>query len=114
MKNVKKECNSFKCNFYKSSNNYLILFYIFLFFIPLSLFAQQQDKNEYITLSVKNTSIQHVLNQVEKETVYRFTYRDTDLAKVGKITLSVKRMPVEAFLKKILLSTELTYRRSGN
>ena len=114
MKNVKKECNSFKCNFYKSSNNYLILFYIFLFFIPLSLFAQQQDKNEYITLSVKNTSIQHVLNQVEKETVYRFTYRDTDLAKVGKITLSVKQMPVEAFLKKILLSTGLTYRRSGN
>ncbi len=114
MKNVKKEYNSFKCNFYKSSNNYLILFYIFLFFIPLSLFAQQQNKNEYITLSVKNTSIQHVLNQVEKETVYRFTYRDTDLAKVGKITLSVKQMPVEAFLKKILLSTGLTYRRSGN
>lgn len=114
MKNVKKEYNSSKCNFYKSSNNYLILFYIFLFFIPLSLFAQQQNEKEYITLSVKNTSIQHVLNQVEKETVYRFTYRDTDLAKVGKITISVKQMPVETFLKKILLSTGLTYRRNGN
>lgn len=97
---------------YKCSNNYLILFSFLLILVihPTNLHAQ----NKEITLSVKNVSLQEVLDQIENKTIYRFTYRDVNLTKEKKVTITVSQMPVETFLNKVLSPMSLTFKRSGN
>ncbi|WP_448778898.1 TonB-dependent receptor [Bacteroides congonensis] len=97
---------------YKCSNNYLILFSFLLILVihPTNLHAQ----NKEITLSVKNVSLQEVLDQIENKTIYRFTYRDVNLTKEKKVTITASQMPVETFLNKVLSPMSLTFKRSGN
>ena len=97
---------------YKCSNNYLILFIFLLILVihPTNLYAQ----NKEITLSVKNVSLQEVLDQIENKTIYRFTYRDVNLTKEKKVTITANQMPVETFLNKVLSPMSLTFKRSGN
>ena len=97
---------------YKCSNNYLILFSILFILVihPVNLCAQ----NKEITLSVKNASLQEVLDQIENKTIYRFTYRDVNLTKEKKVTITVNQMPIETFLNKVLPPMSLTFKKSGN
>lgn len=76
--------------------------------------AQQAGNRQRITIDVKNTSLQEVLRQVEKATVYRFTYRDADLQGAAKVTLNVRQMDVEPFLREVLTPSNLSFRRNGN
>ncbi|MEB3373734.1 hypothetical protein SFC43_12570 [Bacteroides sp. CR5/BHMF/2] len=74
---------------------------------PVNLCAQ----NKEITLSVKNASLQEVLDQIENKTIYRFTYRDVNLTKEKKVTITVNQMPIETFLNKVLPPMSLTFKR---
>jgi TonB-linked SusC/RagA family outer membrane protein len=79
--------------------------------LPGRVFAQQQTT---VTLSVTNENLQSVLDKVEKNTVYRFTYMDVSLPTDKNITVSASNMPIEDFINKILSSTALAYKRNGN
>ncbi|MDR3260217.1 MAG: carboxypeptidase-like regulatory domain-containing protein, partial [Tannerella sp.] len=106
---------------YKNSNNkflgkdkkkYVILCLILFAWVfrPDMLYAQQST----VTLSVTNVNLQSVFDRIEKETNYRFTYKDVVLPVEKNISISEKDKPVEAFLNQLLASTNLSFKRNGN
>ena len=102
-------------NNYRCKNTKKILLFLFLslgaFFFPTILHAQEKTT---ISISVTNEDIQTVLDDVERNTVYRFTYKNIVLPKTKNITISVMEMDIEIFLAKLLESTELGFVRIGN
>ncbi len=98
--------------FYKGSKYSLFFFGLLFFLLTLSseTFAQSQN----VTISVDRQNLKAVLDEVEKTTLYRFTYNDNVLPSDKNVTMSVSDMPIETFLTRILSSKKLVFRRNGN
>ena len=76
----------------------------FLFLICSNrLMAQEQT----VTLEMKNTSLKEVLNSIEKQTSYRFSYRNSLIDKENGITVSQKNTPLNIVLSEILEGRDL-------
>lgn len=67
-------------------------------------FAQQQA-----TVELKNASLEEVFASIEKQTSYRFAYRDALLDKQPNVTLSFKSADVPTILAAALAKTSLDY-----
>lgn len=98
----------------KGSDFYRIVCYLVLLIIPLCLNAQQTDKRQTITINAADTPMRDVLRQVEKNTDYRFTYRDADINDAGKVTINVNRVSIEQFMDKLLKGKSLSYKRNNH
>ncbi|MDR2361531.1 MAG: TonB-dependent receptor [Prevotellaceae bacterium] len=94
----------------------LFLFYLcglaFAVFAAWPTCAGAQPAN--ITISVSNENLRAVFDKIEKETVYRFTYLDVVLPTETNITLSFRDAPIETVVARLLASTPLTWKRTGN
>jgi TonB-linked SusC/RagA family outer membrane protein len=96
----------------KDKKKYVILCLILFSWVfrPDMLYAQQST----VTLSVTNVNLQSVFDRIEKETNYRFTYKDVVLPIERTVSISVNDKPIEAFLNQLLASTNLSFKRNGN
>lgn len=84
---------------------------ISLFSFSGNIWAQGTNN---VTLSISHENLQTVLDKLEENTSYRFTYRDVELSTTKDITISASNMNIEAFLNKVLAGKGLTFRRNGN
>lgn len=84
---------------------------IFLFISPIGILAQQ-SKN--ITVSVKEVTLQQFFEEIEKQSTYKFSYRDIVLENKKDVTINVSSQPVEFILNKILPPRGLAYKVMGN
>lgn len=99
-------------NCIEESRKCSLLLLLFLFVaIPWSALRAQ---NKGVSLSVKNVTLKHVFDQIEKTSVYRFTYLDNILPDEKNVTYTSKNQDVESVLKQLLIPRNLTYNRSGN
>lgn len=78
---------------------------LFFFSVPHA-FAQKNS----VTINLKNASLKEVLNVIEKQTTYRFSYRDVVIDSVKNITISKKGASVSAVLDEALAGRALQYR----
>ena len=62
-----------------------------------------------VTLNLKGTTIQHVLKEIERQTDYRCSYKQSVVEGCPEITMECKDMPVTKALDKALAGTGLTY-----
>lgn len=99
------------CRKVSKINRYFFCFLFFLFLAPCVSYAQGAKT---VSLSVKNETLQHVLEQVEAQSSYRFAYRDVVLPGGSNITIAADKMPIETFLNSVLAKTNLTYQRNGD
>ncbi|MDF2186843.1 TonB-dependent receptor [Paraflavitalea sp. CAU 1676] len=87
-----------------------------LFLIVLSVCHVQA--NVYgqgnITLNLQQTSIDKVLNRIEKTAEFRFLYNYDLKALKQKVTVDVKKASIRETLDKILSNTDLTYKLLDN
>jgi TonB-dependent starch-binding outer membrane protein SusC len=67
-----------------------------------------------ITLNLQQTSIDKVLNKIEKTGGFRFLYNYDLKALKQKVNVDVKNSGIKETLDKILSNTDLTYRMLGN
>lgn len=67
-----------------------------------------------VSLTVKNISLKEMLNEIEKSSTIRFSYKDVALDTKKDITLSVNNEPVEHVLDNVLPGKQLEYVRTGN
>ncbi|QIL40364.1 hypothetical protein G7074_14500 [Pedobacter sp. HDW13] len=81
-----------------------ILFFLFSLGVHASGRAQQ------ITLTLKNTSLKVVFQEVEKQTSYAFLYNDELLLKVKPVTLQVKNASIEEVLNLAFMGKPLSYK----
>lgn len=89
-------------------NLFILLSFIFLTTVP----ANAQTGN--VNLELKNVTLPRFLQEIEKQSVYRFSYRDADLAGKDLVTISAKDQSVKSLLTDILSKRNLDYQVTGN
>ena len=76
------------------------------FFCCISSYAQEQT----VTVNVKNVSLREVFRIIEKQTTYRFSYRDAVIDNRKDITISKKHSSVSSVLDEALRGRDLEYK----
>lgn len=82
-----------------------------LFFANILALTAQTQK---VSLNLKNNNLKTVFNEIEKQTDYRFTYRDAIIPATSDITLNTANTPLNEVLNKILTPKKLTFNLNGN
>jgi len=85
---------------------------IFIFFITTSNFAYAQDVKVNVTL--ENATLKQFFSVIEKQSKYRFSYRDADIANKENITLKAQNQTVSTILQRVLTERSLQYTMVGN
>lgn len=82
------------------------------FFLLLPHTMRAQDAKA--SLSLEKATIKEFFASIEKQTEYRFSYRDADVADKDNITISAQKQSVAFLLKSVLPSQKLKYSMNGN
>lgn len=88
----------------------LLLALSFIFLTTLSANAQTGTVN----LKLDNVTLSRLFQEVEKQSTYRFSYRDADLTGKDPVTVSVKDQSLKKLLNDILSKRGLHYQVSGD
>ena len=72
-------------------------------------FQATAQKSTYVTVDISDGSLKSVIEAIEKQTPYVFSYRDDVVAMQKAVTIRAKRQPVTKVLDKVLSGTGLTY-----
>ena len=67
-----------------------------------------------VNLNLKNATVKELFKEIEKQTSYRFSYRDIEINNKGGITISGQGKEVKEVLTNELAKQELSYTVSGN
>lgn len=79
-------------------------------FLTIPLFGQ----NAKLTLNLKNVKVENVLQRVESQTDYRFSYNENMVDINRKVSISVNNENINEVLKKIFEGTNVQYSITGN
>ncbi|MDR2915160.1 MAG: TonB-dependent receptor [Tannerella sp.] len=82
------------------------LFLLFVFFCNADAIAQNKTE---ITINLKNASLKEVFNTIEKQTTYRFSYRDVVIDTLKNITITKTNASVSSVLDEALKGRNLEY-----
>lgn len=82
-----------------------ILVFITFFCNVTNSLAQESN----VTINVKNASLKEVFNAIEKQTTYRFSYRDVVIDSEENINLSKSNVTVQSILDEALAGRNLVY-----
>lgn len=108
--NVIQNLFKLKCKSTKFCRINLFILLCFIFLTSISAYAQTGDVN----LELKNVTLARFLQEIEKQSTYRFSYKDTDLAEKEPVTVSAKNQSVKNLLTDILYKRNLEYQVTGN
>ena len=67
-----------------------------------------------VNLNLKNATVKELFREIEKQTSYRFSYRDIEINNKGGITISGQGKELKEVLTNELAKQQLTYVISGN
>lgn len=81
------------------------LFMLLLFFTCLTIQAQEQS----VTVKLKKVSLTELFKEIEKQTSYRFSYRNTVVDNKNDISISKEKILVSQVLDEILAGKNLDY-----
>lgn len=85
----------------------LLCMMVYLFCIGImSTFAQKQQE---VTVELKNATLKQVFKSIEKQTTYRFSYRNTLVDDKSDITISKHKVSVSVVLDEALKGRGLSY-----
>lgn len=73
--------------------------------VPLLAQAQKQE----VTVNLRNVSLTEIFSSIEKQTTYRFAYRDVVIDKKKDVTIQREKVTVTAILDEILPQKRLQY-----
>lgn len=83
----------------------VLTFFSLLFLFSVSLFAQDKQ----VTIDLKNVSLKEVFSAIEKQTTYRFSYRNVVIDTTKDISISKTNATVSAILNEVLTDKNLEY-----
>lgn len=92
----------------------LKLIVLFMVLGSVSLFAQEQQSQQEsqeqpVTINLKNKTLKELFLEIEKQTTYRFAYRNIVLDNKKDITINMKNATVPAVLKAALAAKKLDF-----
>lgn len=111
MLNVRKNPSCYLNNGRKKRLFHFLIYILITFIAPNAIYSQQPAN---VSVSVKNASLRQLFDEIEKNSVYKFSYRDILLDNKKDITINVSNTPVETILNGILHKRNLQYKVVGN
>ena len=103
--------NLFKNNKPKQGHRrFVFLSFLFLLFVGS---ANLEAQNRKITLSVEKVSLRQLFNAIEKQTDYKFLYRDLILDDLKDISVNVEGKGIATVLDQVLPAKNLQYKIQG-
>lgn len=72
-------------------------------------FIMAQTQERQVSVNLKNASLEEVFSVIEKQTSYRFAYRDVVIEKKKNVTISKKNVAVSTVLDAVLPENGLQY-----
>lgn len=88
-------------------------FLIFQFMLVMSLSAADTYSQNVISIEQKNRTLKEVLNSVKEQTDYTFWYRSEDLNLDKKVSVHVRKQPIDVVLDQILTGQGVSYKIEG-
>ena len=79
----------------------------------LCVYVQASDRNEGITISCKNESLEQVIHLIESQSSYLFVLNDKVNTK-HKVSIKIENGNINAILNKIFQGTNMTYQVDGD
>lgn len=76
-----------------------------LFFFYVHVFAQEKR----VTIDMENASLREIFNSIEKQTTYRFSYRDVVVDTLKNISISKANVSVSSILEEALAGRNLDF-----
>ncbi len=108
--NVIQNLFKLRCKSTKFCRINLFILLCFIFLTSVSAYAQTGG----VSLDLKNVTLARFLQEIEKQSTYRFSYKDADLAEKEPVTVSAKNQSVKSLLTDILSKRNLEYQVTGN
>ena len=103
--------NLFKSNKPKQGHRrFVFLSFLFLLFVGS---ANLEAQNRKITLSVEKVSLRQLFNAIEKQTDYKFLYRDLILDDLKDVSVNVEGKQISQVLDQVLPGKNLQYKIQG-
>ena len=107
------------CQFPPGRREFLIKSFLIMklsaFFLILSCFQVRANSyGQKITISVKNTPVQQVFKEIEKQSDYSFIYAEEQVAKMGPVNLNLVKTDLTIVLNLVFKNQQFTYTISGN
>lgn len=87
---------------------------LLLFVGIISIYAEDSfSQNARVTINKRNTSLEKVLNEIEKQTDYLFIYND-QVETNRKVSIDVDTKPVNQVLSNLFKNTDVAYAMEGS
>ncbi len=67
-----------------------------------------------VNINLRNAPVKALFNAIEKQTSWRFSYRDVDIKGKQNVTVSVENKELKDLLTQELTKRKLSYKVSGN
>lgn len=83
----------------------LCTLFLFLLLFSVHVFAQEKQ----VTIQLENASLREIFNAIEKQTTYRFSYRDVVVDTLKNISVSKVNASVSSVLKEVLEGRNLDF-----
>jgi len=91
----------------------ILVFICWIFFSVLKVHAQDMEK-VFVTIKVKNTSLEQLFRLVEKITPYKFNYKTADIAGIKGISYEHEHVSVKKLLTDVTANTGLQCEQVDN
>lgn len=92
---------------------FLIMRFTALWVLLGTMHLSGETLSQTITLDRKHTHLKQIFSVIENQTGYTVLYSDEILLESEPISVNARKMPLEAFLSKVLKPASLTYRIDG-
>lgn len=80
-----------------------------LFFLLMGNIGVLSAQNQTVTVELKNSTLKELFSVIEKQTTYRFAYRNVVLDDANDVTVSMKNTPVTTVLDEAFKGRNLAY-----
>lgn len=105
-KETHRSSKSTKTPFYRACFYFLLL--------GIGLLVSSSSYSQKINLSVKNASLQSVFKEIEKQSGFRFFYKEKILLKANKVTVTIKDATINQALQQCLVGQPYSYSITEN
>lgn len=102
------------CLNYKEKKKQNIKLKVFFFSLYALTFIGVYSQTGIVNLNLKNASVKELLREIERQTQYRFSYRDIEISEQKDITISERNQELNHVLKSELSKKGLSFTLSGN
>jgi TonB-linked SusC/RagA family outer membrane protein len=80
------------------------------FMLLFMVFCNGAQAQQKVTINLKSATLQQLFSAVEKQTTYRFSYRNVNIDNKRDVTINVRKESVPAVLDAVLKGRHLSYR----